>query len=1067
MNKRLLSFSLLTSACILSAVSARAADRYYVGPDGGLWNNTANWSDTSGGSGGFSAPGTNDNVFIQPSSSISVTLDTDITGDGVHIMRIGATGGATAQFFHNANTLKINERLSIGDVAGSQATYSLNGGTLDLTGDDFAGPLLVGQAGTGILNIAGLSAVTTTGNVEVGITGDGTVNHSSGTLTVGSGRSLFIGRSVGSSGTYNMSGTAYLSLYGGNLQLGYEGDGIFVQDGGTVLLDSPNANAGHVFIAGATTATGSYTINGGTLTALSVRVGGDVATPGGPATFTVSGGTVQAGLQVWNNGTVTLNSGTIDVGSDPLADNIRNDGLIIINGGSFLVGGRIYGTGEVIQASGATSFDDETAIDTGGVTIAGGTAKAMGKLLVGRNTGSTGIVNVTGGTLSVTNGTFGVGNGGALTNGAGVGHVTVSNATLDAASIILGSTIGGEGDLTVQSNGHVIVRCGFTLNKLIMNGGSLEVVHDPAANCAFEDVNLHDRIVAGYLRDGEGILSNGTIKGIEMVIGLSNGRGTFTQAGGSVNLSSNLLVGMTSTATGTVTITGGNFVATNGVVGVGNNGTVTGSGGVGHVTVSNATLDANSIVMGTTSGGTGDLTVQSNGHVIVRCGFTLNKLIMNGGSLEVVHDPAANCAFEDVNLHDRIVAGYLRDGEAVISNGTINGIEMVIGLQNGNGTLTQAGGTINLTSNMLIGVNSTATGTVTMTGGSLVCTTAVFGVGNNGTITGGNGTGHAIISGGTLTVAHVVLGSTVGGYGDMTISGTGHVIDKGAFTLNKLIMNGGTLEIIAGPLPPFEDPVFKDSLVGGYLRDGEAVINAGYVSTPNVKLGVSSGNTGSLTMSGGSMSVLSNMVVGDCGVSATGIVTMTGGSLYVTNAAGNAVLDVRGGTFTFSAGTVTVNQFVMTNACGTFVHTGGTLIYGTAVLDPNRDDDGDGISNGYEQSHGLDPLNSADAALDSDGDGLTNLQEFQAGTDATNSVSFFGITAIARQANTNILVTWQMGPSKTNALERTAGVGGSFATNNFAAIFTVTNTVGTTTNYLDSGAATNLPSRYYRIRLVP
>ena len=40
-------------------------------------------------------------------------------------------------------------------------------------------------------------------------------------------------------------------------------------------------------------------------------------------------------------------------------------------------------------------------------------------------------------------------------------------------------------------------------------------------------------------------------------------------------------------------------------------------------------------------------------------------------------------------------------------------------------------------------------------------------------------------------------------------------------------------------------------------------------------------------------------------------------------------------------------------------------------------------------------------------------------------------------------------------------------TNNFTDIFTVTNTVGTVTNYLDTGATTNFPSRYYRVRLVP
>jgi hypothetical protein len=46
-------------------------------------------------------------------------------------------------------------------------------------------------------------------------------------------------------------------------------------------------------------------------------------------------------------------------------------------------------------------------------------------------------------------------------------------------------------------------------------------------------------------------------------------------------------------------------------------------------------------------------------------------------------------------------------------------------------------------------------------------------------------------------------------------------------------------------------------------------------------------------------------------------------------------------------------------------------------------------------------------------------------------------------------------------------VNGSYSTNNFADIFAVTNTVGTVTNYLDVGGATNSPSRYYRVRLVP
>jgi hypothetical protein len=49
------------------------------------------------------------------------------------------------------------------------------------------------------------------------------------------------------------------------------------------------------------------------------------------------------------------------------------------------------------------------------------------------------------------------------------------------------------------------------------------------------------------------------------------------------------------------------------------------------------------------------------------------------------------------------------------------------------------------------------------------------------------------------------------------------------------------------------------------------------------------------------------------------------------------------------------------------------------------DDDGDTMPDTYETQNGLDPLNSADAALDADRDGFTNVQEFSAGTDPRNA----------------------------------------------------------------------------------
>ena len=53
----------------------------------------------------------------------------------------------------------------------------------------------------------------------------------------------------------------------------------------------------------------------------------------------------------------------------------------------------------------------------------------------------------------------------------------------------------------------------------------------------------------------------------------------------------------------------------------------------------------------------------------------------------------------------------------------------------------------------------------------------------------------------------------------------------------------------------------------------------------------------------------------------------------------------------------------------------------------DEDDDNDGISDGYEEQNGLDPLVD-DADLDKDADGHSNLKEFRAGTSANDPDDF-------------------------------------------------------------------------------
>jgi alpha-glucosidase len=133
----------------------------------------------------------------------------------------------------------------------------------------------------------------------------------------------------------------------------------------------------------------------------------------------------------------------------------------------------------------------------------------------------------------------------------------------------------------------------------------------------------------------------------------------------------------------------------------------------------------------------------------------------------------------------------------------------------------------------------------------------------------------------------------------------------------------------------------------------------------------------------------------------------------------------------------------------------------------NPDTDGDLMTDGYEFNNGLNP-NANDANLDKDGDGQNNLAEFLAGTAANNAGSALRITSIVPEGN-DIRVTWKAGGGKTNMLQFTTGSGGGYS-NNYIDLppqIVLPCCGDVTTNRVDSGGATNVPSRFYRIRLVP
>jgi beta-glucanase (GH16 family) len=134
------------------------------------------------------------------------------------------------------------------------------------------------------------------------------------------------------------------------------------------------------------------------------------------------------------------------------------------------------------------------------------------------------------------------------------------------------------------------------------------------------------------------------------------------------------------------------------------------------------------------------------------------------------------------------------------------------------------------------------------------------------------------------------------------------------------------------------------------------------------------------------------------------------------------------------------------------------------LIDPNKDQDGDGMSNGFEQQYGFNPFDAADAAADSDGDGLTNLKESMIGADPTDKASPFNIVAITREGD-NVRITWADAAGRTDVVDGASEPSGSYS--NISPDVILTGSGVGSTNYLDEGAVTNTPLKFYRIRLIP
>jgi len=434
--------------------------------------------------------------------------------------------------------------------------------------------------------------------------------------------------------------------------------------------------------------------------------------------------------------------------------------------------------------------------NAGGVSSTGLTIQAAGALsdnngYIGYNTGSTGVVLVTGANAGWTNtnfllvGTFGNGSL-TITNGATVSDFSGPATNAEAGAIglqpgsngiatvdgplstwtntgILAIAHLGNGTLTI-SGGATITDIGTTIGNIVYyaadigtQAGSLGTVTVTGAGTTW--TNNSGGLTVGYEGTGSLIISNG---------------GIVTDATTPGYFSAN--IGGAAGSNGSVTVTGSGSEFIN------NTSIVLGDSGNGSLTISDSgAVTSNGGSIGNNAGSNGTVTVTGNGSMWTNTDFltvgnlgTGNFMIANSGT---VTSNSGLIAFGAGSIGTVAVTD-------VGSTWTIAG-NLIVG-DSGTGNLTISNGGAVISNSGFIGNFSGSTGTVTVTGnGSTWSDTGILTVGNAGagSMTIDNG-GQVVVTNGLRVLANGTVNVNVGG--NLSI-GTGGI---GAITLN-----GGVLDL--------------------------------------------------------------------------------------------------------------------------------------------------------------------------------------------------------------------------------------------------------------------------------
>lgn len=336
-------------ACWSGSGQPASGDSVYLRPDPATGGYTVTYDSNSyislsGLTVGWGSPGTVTLEITAPNASISTTTFTVGKGyDG------GAGSGAVAQL---GGTVETFTALVLGDFSGDSGSYTLTGGSL------YASEELIGNVGSGVFT-------------HDGATGS---NNTTNDTTV-----LYLGRDVGSNGTYNLGAGELTS----DIQyIGYNGTGVFNQ---TAPLNSHNTT-GILIVGNGSTGDGTYTMMGGWLTAGSETIG-----YGGKGDFTQWDGLNSV------SGDLTIGEYSFSSGEYSMIGVLGGDPTLAVAGDIYV--GK-YGKGTFIQEGGSiTAANEYIGYESGGVgtfTQNEGANTVSGALYLGYGSTGKGTYNLNG-----------------------------------------------------------------------------------------------------------------------------------------------------------------------------------------------------------------------------------------------------------------------------------------------------------------------------------------------------------------------------------------------------------------------------------------------------------------------------------------------------------------------------------------------------------------------------------------------------------------------------------------------------------------------------------------------